>query len=657
MGARLAPRPARWYSETSDVTRRKFPNLPVMTLPIPSGARRAAASLSLVVLAAFPAAAQGPRVDYEIAFPNAVRHEAQVTATFRGVPAGRPLQVRMPRSSPGRYALHEFIKNVYSVAAADGQGRPLTVTRPDPYGWDVAGHDGTVRFTYTLFGDRADGTYTGIDASHAHLNMPATFAFARGMEGAPVRLTIAKPAEWRVATQLAPTEDSLTWAAPNLQYFMDSPTEVSPHVVRTWTVAGPGGRAQTIRLALHHRGTDAQADSFAALAKRVVAEQVAMWGEAAAYDFGTYTFLADYLPWVAGDGMEHRNSTVLTSTRGLAERGEVLGNLGTLSHEFFHSWNVERLRPKSLEPFDFERANLSGELWLAEGFTSYYDDLFLRRAGILSDDEYAGGLSGTVGTVVTSPGRRYFSAVEMSMQAPFVDAAASIDPHNRQNTFISYYTWGAAIGLGLDLEIRTRFPGKSLDDYMRALWRGFGRHQTAALAPERPYTPADLRRVLAEVTGDPAFADQFFDRYVEGREVVDYERLLAAAGFLLRKAAPGRGWLGAFLVDTPDGVLVDGVVAGGTLYEAGVSRGDVVRSVDGQAVASADALRAAVGAKAAGDAVELEVEQRGAVKRVRAVLAENPQLEIVTYEAAGRPLTDAMRSFRAAWLGSRAGAD
>jgi predicted metalloprotease with PDZ domain len=628
-----------------------------MTLPTPSGARRAVASLSLVVLTAFPAAAQAPRVDYEIAFPNAVRHEAQVTATFRGVPAGRPLQVRMARSSPGRYALHEFIKNVYSVGATDGEGRALTLTRPDPYGWDVAGHDGTVRFTYTLFGDRADGTYTGIDASHAHLNMPATFAFARGLEGAPIRLTIRKPAEWRIATQLQATDDSLTWAAPNLQYFMDSPTEVSPHTVRTWTVPGPGGRSQTIRLAVHHRGTEAQVDSYTTLAKRVVAEQIAMWGEPAAYDFGSYTFLADYLPWVAGDGMEHRNSTVLTSTRELGERAQVLGNLGTLSHEFFHSWNVERLRPKSLEPFDFERANMSGELWLAEGFTSYYDDLFLRRARVLSDDEYAGGLSGTVATVVTSPGRRYFSPVEMSMQAPFVDAAAAIDPHNRQNTFISYYTWGAAIGLGLDLELRTRFPGKSLDDYMRALWRGFGRHQTPDLAPGRPYTPADLRRVLAEVTGDPAFADQFFDRYVEGREVVDYERLLGAAGFLLRKAAPGRGWLGAFLNDTPEGVLVDGVVAGGTLYEAGVSRGDVVRAVDGQAVPTADALRAAIGAKAAGQAVELEVEQRGTVKRVRAVLAENPQLEIVTYEAAGRPLTDAMRAFRAAWLGSRAGAD
>jgi predicted metalloprotease with PDZ domain len=615
-------------------------------------AGRSAAVLALL-LAAAPAAAQ-PSVDYEIRFPNRVHHEAEVTATFRGIPAGRPLEVRMSRTSPGRYALHEFAKNVYGVRATDGQGRALAFTRPDPHQWDFAGHDGTVTVRYTLFGDRVDGTYAGIDASHAHLNIPATFMFARGMENAPVRVRFERPDGWRVATQLVPTADSSVFTAPNLQYFMDSPTEVGPWQVREWTVQGPDGRPSTIRLVLHHLGTEEELDRFAEKARRVVAEQIALWGEPAGYDFGTYTFLADYLPWASGDGMEHRNSTVLTSSRSLAQ--SELDLLGTVSHEFFHSWNVERIRPDALEPFRFEEANMSGELWFAEGFTNYYDDLSIRRAGLYTDEEYAQIAGGIAAAVTNAPGRRFFSAVEMSMQAPFVDAAVSIDPHNRGNTFLSYYTWGSGIGLGLDLTLRSRFRDVTLDDYMRAVWREFGRAQTAELAPARPYTVADLRRVLGEVTRDTAFANDFFRRYIEGREVVDFGALLANAGILLRRSQAGRPVLAAQLDSVAGGVLVASYpLVFSSFYGAGISRGDLVVSVDGQAVATPDALREAINAHAAGETVTVEFVQRGERKTARMTLTENPSMEAVTYESAGMQVTPEMRAFREAWLRSQVG--
>ncbi|HEX6910822.1 MAG TPA: PDZ domain-containing protein [Longimicrobium sp.] len=611
------------------------------------------AALLALLLAAAPAAAQ-PRVDYEIRFPNRVHHEAEVTATFRGAPAGRPLQVRMSRTSPGRYALHEFAKNVYNVRATDGRGRPLAFTRPDPHQWDFAGHDGTVTVQYTLFGDRVDGTYAAIDASHAHLNIPATFLFARGMENAPVRVRFDRPEGWRVATQLVPTADSAVFTAPHLQYFMDSPTEVGPWDERTWTVQGPGGGPSAIRLVVHHQGTAEELDRFAEKARRVVAEQVAMWGEPAGYDFGTYTFLADYLPWASGDGMEHRNSTVLSSSSSLA--AAEMNLLGTLSHEFFHAWNVERVRPASLEPFDFEEANMSGELWFAEGFTNYYDDLFIRRAGLYTDDEYAQITGGIAAAVINAPGRRFFSAVEMSMQAPFVDAAVSIDPHNRGNTFLSYYTWGSGIGLGLDLTLRSRFGDVTLDDYMRAVWREFGREQTAALAPARPYTVADLRRVLGRVTGDTAFADDFFRRYVEGREVVDFGALLANAGFLLRRSRAGRPVLAAQLEAAEGGVLVAGYpLVFSSFYGAGIDRGDLIMSMDGRAVSHPDSLYAILDEHAAGETVAVEFVQRGERKTVQMTLTENPSMEAVTYESAGMTVTPEMRAFRAAWLGSLAG--
>jgi len=602
------------------------------------------------LLTLLPAAlgAQAP-VTYEVRFPNAVHHEAEITVTFADLPPG-PLEVRMSRSSPGRYALHEFAKNVYSVSAEDGRGRALTIARPDPYGWTVAGHDGTVRFRYTLFADRADGTYSAIDLTHAHLNMPATFVWARGLEERPIRITFHPPAGsgWKAATQLVPTDDPMTFTAPNLQYFLDSPTELSAFTLREWTITS-GGRTQTIRLAVHHAGTEEDVDRYTEMAQKVVAEQIAVFGEAPAFDYGTYTFIADYLPYASGDGMEHRNSTILTSSGSIA--ANAAGLLGTLSHEFFHAWNMERLRSRMLEPFDFERANMSDELWFGEGFTSYYDDLTIKRAGLMDLDEYARSIGAVLNAVINSPGRRYHSPVEMSRLAPFVDAAVSLDPTNRANTFLSYYTWGTAIGLGLDLTLRTRFRGITLDDYMRALWQRYGQ-------PEIPYTIADLERALAEVTGDSAFAADFFDRYIRGRDVPDYEALLAHAGLLLRKANPGRPTLGQAQIryDGGQAYLVSGTLVGTPLYEAGLDRGDRIISLAGRPVRSDDDVNAVLAAHAPGDVVEIRYEQRGREVTATLRLAEDPRLEVVTYERAGRPVTAEIRRFREAWLGSKAGA-
>jgi predicted metalloprotease with PDZ domain len=587
-------------------------------------------------------------VRYEIAFPNAVHHEAEVKVTFRGLPPGT-LELRMSRSSPGRYALHEFAKNVYAVKAVDSRGRPLAVSRPNPHQWNVTGHDRMVTVTYTLFGDRTDGTYAGIDLTHAHLNIPATFMWARGLGTRPVSVTF-RPLrqEWKVATQLAPTRDPFTFTAPNQQYFMDSPTELSAHDVRTWTVSR-GGRTQTFHFALHHAGTAAELDSFADRVKRVVAEEEAMWGELPRFDNGTYTFIADYLGYANGDGMEHRNSTVITSSQSLA--AAKMGQLGTVSHEFFHAWNVERIRPKALEPFDFEEANMSGELWFAEGFTSYYDDLFIRRAGISTLDEYAAGLSGTVNAVLNAPGRAFFSPVDMSRQAPFVDAAASIDPQNKANTFISYYTWGAGLGLALDFDIRARFPGKSLDDVMRRMWTKYGR-------TERPYTLADLRATFGEAVGDTAWARSVFSRWIMGRDAPPYDSLLAHAGLTLRKPGAGKAWLGSMQLRARDTTLTieSPVLIGTPLYAAGIERGDRLVSLGGRPVVTEADVEAVLASRKPGDQVPAVIVGRGGRRETSVTLAESPEVEVVTFEAVGMPLSEEARAFREAWMRSRVAA-
>ncbi|HEU0077807.1 MAG TPA: PDZ domain-containing protein, partial [Longimicrobiaceae bacterium] len=504
------------------------------------------------------------------------------------------------------------------------------------------------------FGDHADGTYAQVDATHAHLNAPAAFMWARGLEKRPVRVTF-RPADprWKVATQLVPTPDPYTYTAPDLQYFMDSPVEVSDHDLRSWQVAS-NGRTYTLRLALHHAGTPAEAAAFTEMARKVVAEEAGAMGGLPHFDYGTYTFLVDYLPQADGDGMEHRNSTVVTSPRPLSTGA--VGNLGTISHEFFHAWNAERIRPRSLEPFDFERANMSGELWFVEGFTQYYTPLFIRRAGITRTEQYLPSVASTINAVTLSPGRQLFSAVEMSMQAPFVDAATSIDPTNRGNTFISYDTWGAGVGLGLDLALRAR--GLSLDGFMQAVWRDFGRLQdTVAHAPLKPYTVADLRAALASYAGDRAFADDFFRRYVEGHEVPDYERLLAPAGMLLRRAQPGRAWIGEQVIgyDSTGAKVAGYPRTGSPLYRAGLTAGDGIVSLDGRPVATAEDVAAVLAARRPGDALAIEWVGREGRRTASLQAVESPGMEVVTYEAAGRPVTAAMRAFRESWLGSKAG--
>lgn len=603
--------------------------------------------LTLATLVIALSSPLGAQIRYDVTFPNAAHHEAEVVITYADLPAA-PLELRMSRSSPGRYAIHEFAKNVYNVRVDDGRDRSLRVERPNPYQWDVPDHGGTVRVRYTLYADRADGTYSQIDETHAHMNMPATFMWARGLDDRPIEIAFRPPegSGWKAATQLFPTDDPMRFTAPGRQYFLDSPTELSDFAMRTWEVGGNGGR-YTIRLAVHHRGTDEEVDRYAEMTRQVVAEQIAVFGRPADFDAGTYTFIADYLPYASGDGMEHRNSTILSSTASLAQAA--MGLLGTVSHEFFHSWNVERIRPRSLEPFDFERANMSRELWFAEGFTSYYTPLFITRAGLRSLSDFARGLSGGLDFVINSPGRRFFSPMEMSMRAPFVDAATAIDPVNHTNIFISYYTWGSMIGLALDLSLRGQF-NLTLDDYMRRVWEVHG-------TTERPYEVADLEGILAEFSGDEAFAREFFDRYVRGRDVADYETLLSQAGFLLRPRNPGASFLGIVQLDFEDegAVIESNTRIGEPLYEAGLDRGDVILTLGGRPLGSEADWQAIKDAHRPGDVIAVEYVGRAGRDSTEVRLVEDPRLEVLTYEEAGLAVTPGMRTFRLTWLGSRAG--
>jgi predicted metalloprotease with PDZ domain len=216
--------------------------------------------------------------------------------------------------------------------------------------------------------------------------------------------------KWRRSCH--PGANAFEFTAPNLQYLIDSPAEFGPVSIRQFEVNG-----RTFRVAVHHTGTAAELDGFVKDVEKIVRQEGAIFGDYPSYEPGTYTFLADYLPYASGDGMEHRNSTVITSSGSIRASRDNL--LDTVAHEFFHNWNVERIRPRSLEPFDLERVNMSGELWLAEGFTEYYGPLALSRSGLADLTMTTGTLGQLIATVVNNPGRTVRSAEDMSRMAPF----------------------------------------------------------------------------------------------------------------------------------------------------------------------------------------------------------------------------------------------
>ena len=573
----------------------------------------------------------------------------QVEVTFPDVPAGT-LEIVMSRTSPGRYAMHEFARNVYDVQIDDGSGALLAAHRPSPSQWNVATHRGTVRVRYKVFGDLLNGTHLAIDQTHAHLNIPAALMWARGFEERPVRVTFNAPVGWKVATQLHPTQDSKTFTAANLPYLMDSPTELSAFTLRTFTVD------REFRLALHHDGNDADADRFAAALASVVREARAVFGELPAYE-APYTFIADFLPWASSDGMEHRNSTILTDAVRLRVPDEQHAALDTAAHEFFHSWNVERIRPRAIEPFKLDAPNPSGELWFAEGFTNYYGPLVMHRAGLSGIDEFAATMGHAIDRVVRSPARKYRSAEDVSRFSQFIDAAVWPEPTNFDNHFVSYYDWGSVIALGLDLSLRARSDHKvTLDDYMRRMWQEFGRLTPRAEGlVANPYTNADLRRVLADVSGDRAFADEFFDRFIHGRETADYAMLVARAGLMLRKRNAGRPWIGDVSFDFTNGAArVDMPTVEDTpLYVAGVDRDDQLLSFDGVVITGMSRLEDAVQRHRPGDQVRVSIRRRGVSQDLTLTIGEDPTLQLLPVERTGRSLTAAERTFRNAWLGSK----
>ncbi|MBN1413202.1 MAG: M61 family metallopeptidase [Spirochaetales bacterium] len=607
--------------------------------------------LFFVILCAFQLASPGvcensdSLVVYEAEFPNLVHHEANINVTYTRVPVDAPLVVRMSRSSPGYYASFAFAKNIYDEKVHDSSGKELTVTRPDQHRWEITGHDGTVKFTYKLFGNYTDGTHSSINSDFILLNIPSSFVWAEGWENSFILLKVKKPVrDWAVITQLPPTSGRDSFYSPNLAYFIDSPVSIGDFEVSEWEI--PFSRnTQKVRVAVNRRGAAGRSAAFCRDIRLAMESERKIFGEYPAFDYGQYSFIVQYSPDAVFDGMEHRNSTILTFPDMLNREYDEKMTLA--AHEFFHTWNGERIRPASLSPFDLTKPNMCGELWFLEGATVYYEKLTYFRAGLCSLKEFGVLLSYPANYACLYPGSRVYPVVEMSRKAVFFNGGTYTDPDNRDNFYISYYPYGCIVVMALDLTLRSRFSGTGLDDYMRVLWNRYGKTQ-------KPYTNEVLREELFRLTNDRNFADTFFSDHVYGKTMPDLKTLLSFGGFAMQKqfpnrASPGRNWI--FKNEGGKAIIDSQTLNNEPYYRAGLDKGDIILRFDNKPVKSHNDIFKLCKSHKPGDRIPvIALRPNGTTANTILTLEEDMAIEVVPFEDEKIPVNEKILQFREGWL-------
>jgi predicted metalloprotease with PDZ domain len=558
-------------------------------------------SVAVVVLTAFTVvSAQQERslssVTYRLSMSRPQSHLFEVAIEVE-LPENGPesLEFQMAKWSPGRYAVFNFAKNVQEFRAAAGICAPGSfcdlsirpVTRVDDQTWRVPMMNSrSLTITYKVFANDLSGTFSQLDTRHANFNGGSIFMYVVNHKSDPVKLVINPPPTWRITNGRMDQADQREWSFPNWDLMIDTPTEIAPD----WSREEFEVQGKKYQVVVHSFGDEGgKRTALVQDIEKIVKAETAMWGPP---EFDSYTFLIHFAADDhSGDGMEHLTSTQIIEPGALAEPGVYESTLGTVAHEFFHVWNVKRLRPIEFGPWDFTRPANTRSLWIAEGLTNYYGHLMMMRAGIWDQSRFLDRESETITNIENAPGTRLMSAEESSLTAPFIDRAEHIQRTNLANTSISYYPKGELLGLVLDLLIRGRTDGqKSLDDVMRRMYEEFylsGPNATYYLRG-RGYRPEEFERVLTEVAGVD-FSD-FFTRHVRSVEVPPYEDALNYVGLRLVKEPASELFRGGIAIDgsNPGPATVVNVRNGSAAEDAGLQPDDEIRTIGGRKVTSKD---------------------------------------------------------------------
>src|SRR5258708_1008224 len=482
------------------------------------------------------------RVKYWLAMLHPNSHLFEVNIEL-DVPADAKLEFldfQMPKWSPGRYAVFDFAKNVQEVRA-ESRCPPnfaceqiiLPIPRADDQTWRVQiggfkliDNIKRFKFSYKVFANDLSGTFSELDSRHANFNGGCIFMYVVNHKQDPVGLSINPPKDWRIVNGRMEKPDQSEWQFPNWDIMTDTTTEIAPD----WTEDDFTVEGKLYRVVVHSLGNEGGKRLVLVRdIEKIVRTETAMWG---APEFDSYTFLIHFAnDRHSNDGMEHLTSTQIIEPGALADPGMYEDTLDAIAHEFFHVWNVKRLRPIELGPWDFTRPANTRGLWIAEGVTNYYGHLMQRRAGLWNDGQLWARLLRQITEIENSPGSRLMSAEESSLSAPFIDDAPHAQQTNLANTSISYYPKGEILGVVLDLLIRGKTSGKaSLDEVMRRMYDEFYLKSANATyyLRGRGYKNEDFEHMVSEVAG--ADMRDFFKQYVRGVESPPYEEAFAQVG-------------------------------------------------------------------------------------------------------------------------------
>lgn len=520
------------------------------------------------------------RINYTLDLTHPANHLFGVTMQVAGVTAP-VLHFQMPVWYPGRYSVYNFAVNVQNVAAHCDGGAALAVTRLDSTNWQVVTQGcRTIDFTYRVYGNTLTGSFSQLDTTHANVNGGSVLMYVPMHQDDPVSLDVKAPTGWKVLDSLGELNQTHI-EAPNYDILIDSPLEAAPD----FSLDSFESDGRTYRVLIHSYQPLGRYHGklLDALKKIVACENTVV----APTDLNTYTFFIHFDPQSPGDGMEHLYGTQIIMPFALNNDNEFAMTEDDAAHEFFHQWNVKRIRPVGLGPFDYTHVPQTPLLWVAEGWTQYYGDITLERAGLESQQTFLNDLARTISRFRNQPGHTTMSATESSLTADFHDRSPLYQQTNQRATTISYYFKGEFDALAIDLDIRNRTHGqKSLNDVLRYLWQhNYEGATNSYYLPGHGYTEQDVQQAIEAVAG-VSYAD-FFRDYVTGVKELPWDQIFAPVGLRLvcQPAPNATSWLGLGL----QGTTVNMVAPGSPAEQAGFGIDDQIQKINGQTV-NADTL-------------------------------------------------------------------
>lgn len=593
-------------------------------------------------------------IRYSIAPKDLAAHLFEVTVTVADPdPDGQ--RFSLPVWIPGSYLVREFARNIVTLGAFNDAGRKVRIAKTDKHTWQAAPVNGALTLRYDVYAWDLSVRSAYLDESGGFFNATAVFLSVAGREDAPCEVDIAKPAgaafrAWRVGTALPEARGTKRYGfgayrASNYDELSDHPVTIGEFALATFDAHGVPHD-----IVIAGRVTQLDMERLRTDLKRVCEAQIALFEpKSKKAPMDRYVFMTLAVSDGYG-GLEHRASTALICNRtdlpvkGRPETTEGHRTyLGLCSHEYFHTWNVKRIKPAAFVPYDLSKENYTSLLWLFEGFTSYYDDLMLVRSGLMSQDEYFAALGRTVAGVLRGTGRLKQSVAESSFDAWIKYYRQD---ENATNAIVSYYTKGSLVALAFDLAIRAQTRNKkSLDDVMRLLWQRYGRDFYRG--KQAGVEENEVEALIEEATG--VALGRLFADAVHGTRDLPLAELLAPFGVTLTpdvaNGAAAKPTIGARLRGGADCTFA-AVYEGGAAHRAGLSAGDTLIAVDGLRVTGTN-LDALLARYRPGDKVEVHAFRRDELRTAKLKL-DGPEVTRYRLTAAAKPV--AVSKAREAWL-------